>query len=289
MDRIVITIRPTPSDEVLLRVEDAMQQVIDALKVFEQAKRALVSPQESFEWRLERASSGSPFTVTAVAAPLHPMADVAPQVNRVKAEVSKGLRDFIKSGTPPVWMDPESIRVTRNIFSRTKNGIGRTDIDFDFATSENVRDILSIDSVQAEAGIRAIAALNLFDDADLPERESFGEIEGIMLAAGRYRNRPAVQIRSDLYGFVWCTLSQKVIDEFGTEHSVADVWKGKTIGVHGRLSYGGDGMLKRIDVLEIREIQAAAPIDLNSILDPNFTAGMDPNEYLEKLHAGELG
>jgi hypothetical protein len=32
----------------------------------------------------------------------------------------------------------------------------------------------------------------------------------------------------------------------------------------------------------------AEPIDLDSILDPDFTSGLDPNKYLEKLHAGEL-
>ena len=77
MGRIVITIRPTPSDEGLLRVEDAMQQVLDAIKLFERAEKALVSPQEAFEWRLERASAGSPFTVVAVAEPLNPTMDVS--------------------------------------------------------------------------------------------------------------------------------------------------------------------------------------------------------------------
>src|SRR5262249_61414669 len=57
MDRLVITIHPTPSDEGLLRVADAMQQVVDALRVIEQAERALVPPQELFEWRCEGAPS----------------------------------------------------------------------------------------------------------------------------------------------------------------------------------------------------------------------------------------
>ena len=35
--------------------------------------------------------------------------------------------------------------------------------------------------------------------------------------------------------------------------------------------------------------QAAPRVDLDSVLDPGFTAGMDPNEYLRKMHEGELG
>jgi hypothetical protein len=38
MDRLVITIHPTPSDEGLLRVSEAMEQVIDALRVFETSR-----------------------------------------------------------------------------------------------------------------------------------------------------------------------------------------------------------------------------------------------------------
>jgi hypothetical protein len=287
MDRLVITIHPTPSDEGLLRVSDAMQQVIDALRVLEQAERALVSPQELFEWRLERASTASPFTVVAVAEPVDPTVNATPHVRRVKAEVSRGLRDFIIRGTPPRWMDPEGMLAFRRMLSRNQNGVGRTDIDFDTGIG-NEPDVMSIDREQADAGIRAIAALNIMDLEDLPERESFGEIEGIMVAAGRYRGRPAVQIRTELYGFVWCILSQRVIERFGNEHKMADVWEGRAVGVYGKLSYAVGGKLKRVEVVDMREIVAAQPIDIDAVLDPNFTAGVDPHEYLRQLHDGEI-
>jgi hypothetical protein len=287
MDRLVITIHPTPSDEGLLRVSDAMQQVIDALRVLEQAERVLVPPQDAFEWRLESAAAGSPFTVVAVAESVNPTADVTPHVLRVNAEVARGMRDFISHGAPPPWMDPEGMTAFRRLLARNQNGIGRTDIDFD--VGPNIHDVVSIDREKAEAGIRAIAALNIMEFVDdLPERESFGEIEGVMVAAGRYRGRPAVQIRSELYGFVWCALSQNVIEKFGTEHRMADVWEGKMIGVYGRLSYAKGGRLSKVDVIDMREIAAAPPIDLDAVLDPNFTAGMDPHEYLRQLHDGEL-
>jgi hypothetical protein len=38
----------------------------------------------------------------------------------------------------------------------------------------------------------------------------------------------------------------------------------------------------------MREIVAAPPIDLDAVLDPTFTAGMDPHEYLRQLHDGEI-
>jgi hypothetical protein len=123
---------------------------------------------------------------------------------------------------------------------------------------------------------------------DLAPRQSFGEIEGVMLAAGRYRNKEAVQIKNELYGFVWCTLSASLIERFGDEHSMSDVWKGKTIGVQGRLNYVAGGKLQYIDAVDVREIEFAPLVKLEAILDPDFTAGMNPHEYLERLHEGRV-
>lgn len=283
MERIVITIHPMPSDDGLLRVSDALQQVIDCLKLFEEAERAMASPQESFEWRLQRASTNTPFTVWAIAEPLDPAVDVSARVQSVKSEVSSGIRKLIQHSEPPWWMGPAAINLARSVFARTRNGIASTRIEF--APNETIL----IDRAQADAGVRAIegiSAINL--DAELGEREAFGEIEGMMVAAGRYRGRPAIQIRSDLYGFVWCPLSTTITQRFGSEHKMADVWEGRVIGVQGRLIYASGGKLSRIEVTDIREIEAAPPIDLDALLDPDFTAGLDPIEYLRQLHEGEL-
>lgn len=283
MERLIITIHPTPSDDGLLRVADAMQQVIDYFKLFEKVERAMASPQESFEWRLERASTNTPFTVWAIAEPLDPSVDVSARVRRVKSEVSSGLRKLVQHSEPPWWMEPDAIDLARALFGRTRNGIASTQIEF--APNET----LLIDRAQADAGLRAIEGINAINlEGALGEREAFGEIEGVMVAAGRYSRRPAIQIRSDMYGFIWCPLSAKMTQQFGNEHRMADIWEGKTIGVQGRLIYASGGKLSRIEVVDIREIEAAAPIDLNSVLDPDFTAGLDPIEYLRRFHEGEL-
>lgn len=259
-----------------------MQQVIDLIRLHEEAARAIASPQEAFEWRLERASASSPFTVVAVAEPLDPHVDVDTQVMRVKSEVSSGMRSLMQHDSPPWWMGRDAIDLARSVFGRTANGIAVTEIEF--APTERV----AIDRPHASAAIEAIAGLNAISLEDLPEREAFGEIQGQMVAAGRYRNRPAIQIRAELYGFVWCVLSPKVVTRFGTEHQMKEVWEGKALGVQGVLVYGKGGKLSRIEVSDIREVAAAPPLDLASVLDPDFTAGLDPVEYLRRFHEGEL-
>jgi len=285
MERVVITIHPTLSDEGLLSVADAMQQVLDSMRLFEDAQNSLGNPKEGFEWKLEKASTNSPFTVVAIAQPLNPSVDVTASVRRVKQGVSQGIRNLISHGQTVPWMTQGSLAVATCIFARNRNGIGETDIDFDQGN------VVSIRREQADAGIRAIESINVMMlDQDIPARQSFGEIEGVMVAVGRYRNRPAIQIRTELYGFVWCSLQKSLIDQFGSEHAMSEVWEGKTIGVQGRVNYAiGGRKITFIEAFDIREIAAVPPLDLESVLDPNFTAGMDPHEYLEKLHEGQLG
>jgi hypothetical protein len=113
-----------------------------------------------------------------------------------------------------------------------------------------------------------------------------GEVEGVMVAAGRYYNQPAIRLLTDLYEVVWCVLSS--LDEIGDKR-LRSLWDGKRIGVQGELTYARGGRLTKIENARVREIEAAHRVDLDSVLDPGFTAGMDPNEYLRKMHEGELG
>jgi hypothetical protein len=286
MERFVIKIRPATSDDAKLVVADAMQQVLDALAIFEDAQRGLGAPEGAFEWRLESASTNSPFTVTAIAESINPSVDAAPYARRVKHEVSVGMRKLLARGQPPHWMSPKALTSARHLFERTLNNVGSTEIDFE-AEADG---LLLVDSSVARAGADAIDAMNVLDVADsLPERQAFGEIEGVMVAAGRYRNVPALQIRTELYGFVWCVLSDDLIAKFGDDHNIRELWEGKTVAVYAKLSYAKGGKLSKTDAFRIREIRDAPFIDLDTVLDPDFTAGNDPHEYLIKLHAGKIG
>jgi hypothetical protein len=283
MDRIVITIHPARSDDGLLSVFDAMQQVLDSMRLFQDAQVALSRPEERFVWKLQSASTNTPFTVVAIAEPVNPSVNIDEAVRRVKAGVYEGISNLIHRGDSAPWMTPESVSAARGIFARNQNGIGETAVDFDDG------EFLSIKPFEAEAGIEAIAAINVMAmDQELPARQSFGEIEGLMVAAGRYRNKPAIQIRNDLYGFVWATLSPRLIELFGNERSMAEIWEGKTVGITGRLSYAVGAKLTFIEALEIREMPNVHKVHLDSVLDPNFTSGMDPLRYLELLHEGRL-
>ncbi len=284
MERIVITIRPAHSDQERLDVNDAMHQVIDAFRLLSEAEKAIASPQESFKWKLESASTNTPFTVVAVAEPIYPNVDISNQVRRVKAEFASGMRKLVKESAPPWWMTREALGIANAVFVRTTNGISNTEIEI------AQDDRLILDRAEAAAGIKAVSAINAVSvEGELAARTSYGEIRGVMVAAGRYRNHPAIQVRTEQYGFVWCQLTgDKLISEFGDQHVVREIWEGKTIGVEGRLVYAEGGKLSRVEATNIREITAIPRINLADVLDKDFTAGLDPIEYLRQLHEGEI-
>ena len=284
MERLTITIRPSPSEESLLRVEDAMAQVLDLIRFHKAAEQGVgaATPGQAFEWRLEQASTESPFTVVAIAEPVDPTADVTKSVQMVKLAVRGGLRALMRGDTPS-WMGPEAFSVARSLFSRTQNGVSATRIEY------GPKEVVSIDRAQAETALKAISAISaLALDAEIPDRWAQGEIQGLMVAVGWYAGRNAIQIRTSQYGPVWCPISEEQSKQWGGEHRIREVWEGKVLGVSGRLFYRS-GKLSRIEVDDIREIGPARPIDLDAIVDPGFTAGLDPAEYLRQLHEGELG
>ena len=88
-------------------------------------------PHSRFEWKLEKASTDSPFTVVAVAQAVDPAVDISVAVSRVKSDVAHGLKSLMTRGQPPRWMTQGSFAVAKSIFARNLNGIGETDIDFD--------------------------------------------------------------------------------------------------------------------------------------------------------------
>jgi len=130
MERVVITILPPDPADGLLSVVDAMQQVLDTLRLLDRAQLALATPGKSFDWLLESASTNTPLTITALAVAEQPNVDISAHVQEIKDVVSKGLTKLIWHGEPSWWMEPADIDSARALLQRNLNGIARTVIDF---------------------------------------------------------------------------------------------------------------------------------------------------------------
>lgn len=261
-----------------------MNQVIDAFKLLSEAEQAIASPRESFRWKLESASTNSPLTIVAIAEPVIPGVDIGAQVRKVKQEFSSGMRKLINDHAPAWWMGPAALTLAGAVFTRTTNGISNTEIYLE------QDDKLLLDKSNALAGSRAVSAITAMSvEKDLGARTSYGELQGVMVAAGKYQGKPAIQIKTEQYGFVWCRMAaQELISEFGDKHHVSEVWEGRNVGVTGQLIYADGGKLSRVEANKVREIEGVPYISLDEIVDKDFTVGLDPIEYLRQLHEGEL-
>ena len=72
------------------------------------------------------------------------------------------------------------------------------------------------------------------------------------------------------------------------EQTIADVWSGRVVSVPGRIYYGQSGKPTRIEASDVRA-KEIPEIDIQDVLDPDFTSGLSPVEYLQRLHEGNLG
>lgn len=278
--QIVITVTPDEHHDGLLKVEDALLQVLAFLRVAEEGKESLGRVHEDFEWRLYSATTNSPFTVIATAIPINPTVDVTEHVIAVKSLTSRTFSQISIGEAPPGWLKPDGVAAVRGFFKRNTNGIAETTVDMpsvgtfvvDKATAANVVPALEPSYLQT----------------DIPARVAHGEIEGRLVAVGRFYKRPALNIRTSLYGAVWCVLADRLVDLWGDEQRISSIWKGKRVIVYGRLFYATGGKLTRVEADNVRE-RDVPKINLDKILDPDFTAGLDPVEYLAQMHEGKFG
>lgn len=278
--RLVITVRPSSRHEGRLTVDDALQQVLDFLRVAEEAKSSLGRVHENFEWYLFRASTNSPFTVVAIAEPIDPTADITAHVVAVKETTARAFRRIVDGQPAPGWLTPAGTIALKDFFKRNANGINSTILDL-----EGV-DRIEVDHDHAESAALSLEPSVL--EHEIPARVAHGEIEGRLAAVGRYRNRPALFLSTSMYGPVSCVLADHLIEPWGDGQKVSDVWRGKRLIVFGRLIYWKGGRLSRVEAQSVRE-RDVPKIDIEDVFDPDFTAGLDPVEYLDRLHGGRLG
>lgn len=284
MEKIVITIHPPNTDEGLLRVSDAMEQVLDMLRLHDAARSGVLRPEGLFEWRLERAATNSPFTITARAESRDPAIDVTEYVQLVNREFRTGFENLTMRGIPASWMDPEALGVAAAILKRNQNGIGLTT----FKADED-KEPLVVDRRVATEGMKNISAVDVLSvEASAEESVAWGELRGVMVNAGLWGKKPALRLLTPDYGLVWCRLLPEVAEAFGHERTLDESWKGEALAVEGKLIYKAGGRIARVIVSGVRDLPEVPRVDLDSIIDRDFTGGLDPVEYLRRLHEGEL-
>ena len=283
ISRVAIVIRPEPSDEGLLSVDDAMSQVLDAIALLKAAKPERFADFE-YKWKLERATTNSPFTVYAVAEAVDPRRPVIDAVAVTKHVAAEGLRQLLRGEGVPAWMGRETLVTAGRMFGRTLNGVADTSIDF-------VGHGEPIGITKPSAG-RALEVIGLADPyllavTDQPKRVVYGQLSGRLGDATTMYNKPAFVLITSQYGDVTCRVPPRIEEEMQWAR-VTDVWRHKPIAVTGRLHYSEQGILRYIDVEAVEE-RSVRSVPLEEVRDASFTEGLEPVEYLRRLHGDDGG
>lgn len=175
---------------------------------------------------------------------------------------------------------------TKKILHRNTNGIGRT--IFTLPYNDRLHEI----EVLPQTAKLGLKVLNSSRKAPLSGSGSgkhieLGSIKGTIVALGKHYGKPAMKIQASRLGKqVWCCLSDEQHSKWESEITAYYAWNGLSVRIHGEIMYGENGKVQKI-VNGRLEMLSESNVTLEDIIDPDFTGGLSPREYLDRLHAGD--
>ncbi len=285
-ETVTIVVHPSGTDADNLTVADAMQQVLDTFELLSKAEVKDDSLGASVVWRLERASTNSPFTVEATPVSSNPEISIDRQALNTIHAFQEGINSILHAKGKPQWIDQESEGTLKRILARNLNGIGRTDIFSGYHDAPTSIDHRS--ARRAQNYLEVLAAEEALKVEDLTRKE-YGSIEGHVTDATTWHGRPAFRMRARLSGKeLICILSKAEAASIGEEHNWSEVFKRQRVLVSGICHYNPAGIVLRVDVDTITAIKPR-DVSLSELRDPNLTAGLSPSDHLRLIWGGENG
>lgn len=277
-ETVTIVVYPSGADDDTLTVSDAMQQVLDTFALLGKAEAQKIGSKQVV-WRLERASTNSPFTVSATAVASDPAGFVEREAYLAKAALGEGLSGIVYGRDRASWIDQESETLIRQILKRNLNGVGRTDVRFN--------DEMPAVVIDHRAALRGVSFLEMkaaeAAAQDDLTRTEYGAVEGEVVGVAPHYNKPAFSLRTRLSGReIKCVfLRPEVAEKIGGLHSWNEAWGGRRVLVSGCLHYNTRGDLIKVDVEDIVEIKSQR-LSVAEIRESQYVAGFSPVDYLDE-------
>lgn len=278
---VSITVHPSDLSGEYLTVSDAMKQVLDMIGALEGIEAGDASERQ-IVWRLTEAHTNSPpFTVRAEAFPRDPQVSVKLEADRV-AHLYAVAVSSVLDGNKPDWLESEPGRLLRRALKRNLNGVGHTDV-----IVEDEEPIVIVPTT-ARIGIVALDAGEDQADEDL-QRTEFGTIECQVIGLTRYYSSPAIIVVERLsHNKVVCVLTPKLAAELGPEHQWSEAWEGQSLRIGGKLAYGPDGKLKRVNVA-FHETIEWADVPLSDLKTLDIIGGRTVQQHLDEFWGEKFG
>ena len=284
VERVTVTIRSVVGDDGPLTVQDGLRQV---LEFFDLLAAAQDGPSKGVvSWNLVSITKNSPLTATAEAFSLEPTFNPVAIAHRAKTVVAEALTALIGGARAPDWMDEQVRTLAASFFGRSVSRVGRTDVRFapdgpPIVITEKAARVALISLERTALDISAA-------EEDL-SRSEYGAVEGEMTQATTFYGRPAIRIRERLTnGELTCVLTEELARRVGPSHSLGEVWIGPRVMVSGEILYKKDGQISRVYADDL-DVISPKVIKIDDIAFANFTSGLSPGAYLERLWSRDDG
>ena len=282
-ERLIVTVDAPTNHPDVLRVQDAFEQI---LELFELSEASSQSNAGAIVWRLVSVSMNSPLTVVAEAVSSEPGVNIDAEARTQKAEFAKNMVMLNRGQVPNDWRHGLARDTAKRLYERSAHQIGSTLIVFD--EKANTKHEIKLTNSEALVGYLAFEEMAV-NQMPIKTKEQVGSIEGSFIEVCMYYNKPAFLLKERKTGRnVWCIVSEENQAKIADEADFRDVWSNKRIVASGRLIYNQWGALHRVIATNVRRVEAKQ-VDLENILDRQFTGGLTSASYLENFREGNLG
>lgn len=264
-------------------VEDALDEIRDWVEILRGVEEAAAgSPGTAIEWRLVNASKNSPLAFEIAPFPRQFATNIDRRVEIVAEETARGLYALQTRAERPRHFTNEVMRKARMVMKRVTNGLGSVAIDFgpDLPTTH-------ITPTVARAATRNVDLV--LESPDKPYKE-VGSIEGYLQAVERdgFGRRIAHVVERVSGQTVKCIVTGAALADLETRE-IRDIWRSQRVQVAGLVHFEGLGKIDRIDAEHFRFMRARSELpQIDDILDPDFTGGIESVEYVRRLRDGTL-
>ena len=279
--KITFTVEPPDAHHDVLTIQDAFQQAIDFFNILTD------ETEKNVVWKLEMASTSSPFTCQGEPVDVRTWAGA---YNLVEERVKIIEHNFARVAEGKDFDDAfprDKLDVARQILNRNMNGIGRTTISFSEG-EEPIEISQEIAKGYFETVLAPAESLHSYLFSRTSRRE-IGSVEGRIVDIGTDFNDPALHLKEhNTERHIWCRVSPETAEQLGTEMKAGDVWAHRRVRVHGAISYDEQGNIIRVRDGNVAFIESTT-VDLDKIEDKEFTGGYSVSEYLDRLRENEFG
>lgn len=265
-------------------VEDLLTQIQDFVSVLQSVEDAIsIDNKENIVWCVTNASKNSPLTIELTPYPkIHAM-NIDNKAAEVVTATAIGLNALSRTGMRPMYFDDKAMARAEKVYSRVTNGLASTLIDFSRYTDAPNLEVTPPIAREAINKIQEIAKPKNTAHRELGSLEGFinkVELDGY--------GRPIVWLKSRLDGqSVKCISSTKGLNRIG-HFEVHEVLEGMRVRVHGLLHYKDLNQINTIDVDAVHVFEKDENLpSMDSIVDPNFTSGVEACAYLRAIRENE--